>query len=132
MTMTDPIADLLTRIRNGQKAGHHSVTIPASRVKEAIVRILSEEGYITGYKRVEKQPQDALDVALKYGQDGHGAITGIVRQSKPGRRVYVGTEEIPKVRYGLGVAIVSTSRGILADHTARTKHVGGELLLTVW
>jgi len=132
MTMTDPIADLLTRIRNGQKAGHEAVTIPASRVKEDIVRILKTEGYINDYSRIESSPQDELTVTLKYGQDGLGAITGIVRQSKPGRRVYVGQQEIPRVRSGLGVAIVSTSRGILADHIARSKRVGGELLLTVW
>ena len=132
MTMTDPIADLLTRIRNGQNAGHKEVTVPASRVKEEIVRILKTEGYVTDYSRLESKPQDALSVTLKYGHDGRGAITGIVRQSKPGRRVYVGNQEIPRVKSGLGVAIVSTSRGILADHIARDERVGGELLLTVW
>ena len=132
MTMTDPIADLLTRIRNAQQAQHSSVRIPASRMKESILHIMREEGYIAGYERQARQPQDELTVDLKYGTDGRGAITGMVRQSKPGRRVYVGRTEIPRVKHGLGVAIVSTSRGVVADHIARKNRVGGELLLTIW
>ena len=132
MTMTDPIADLLTRIRNAQQAGHSSVVIPASRMKESILSILREEGYIANFARVERTPQDELSVELKYSREGRGAITGMVRQSKPGRRVYVGRTDIPRVKHGLGVAIVSTSNGVLADHVARKRRVGGELLLTVW
>ncbi len=132
MTMTDPIADLLTRIRNAQQAQHVQVQVPASRMKESILNILREEGYIAGYVRQAHEPQDELTIDLKYGSDGRGAITGLVRQSKPGRRVYVGRTEIPRVKHGLGVAIVSTSNGVLADHIARKNRVGGELLLTIW
>jgi small subunit ribosomal protein S8 len=132
MTMTDPIADLLTRIRNAQQARHALVRIPASRMKVSIVEILKEEGYIVDFARAAQRPQDVIEVTLKYGNDGRGAITGMVRQSKPGRRVYVGNQQIPRVKNGLGVAIVSTSAGVLSDHAARKKQVGGELLLTIW
>ena len=132
MTMTDPIADLLTRIRNAQQARHALVRIPASRMKESIVQILKDEGYIVDFARADQRPQDVIEVKLKYGNDGRGAITGMVRQSKPGRRVYVGNQQIPRVKNGLGVAIVSTSSGVLSDHAARKKRVGGELLLTIW
>ncbi len=132
MSMTDPIADLLTRIRNAQTAKHNTLQVPASRIKESIVKILATEGYISGYVRVPDAPQDLLDIELKYGGDGKAAIEGIERESKPGRRVYVRAQEIPRVRYGLGVAIVSTSAGVMPDHIARKKNVGGELLCTVW
>lgn len=132
MSMTDPIADLLTRIRNAQTAKHDTLRVPASRIKEAIVKILMQEGYVGGYVRVPESPQDILDIQLKYGRDGQAAIEGIERESKPGRRVYVRAQEIPRVRYGLGVAIVSTSAGLMADHIARKKNMGGELLCTVW
>jgi small subunit ribosomal protein S8 len=132
MSMTDPIADLLTRIRNAQQAGHPFTEVPASRIKEHIVTILQQEGFIRGYERNAQAPQDVLKVELKYGSDRRGAILGIQRESKPGCRVYVGAGEIPHVRRGLGVAIISTSKGVLADHKARREHVGGELLCTVW
>lgn len=132
MSMTDPIADLLTRIRNAQAARHDEVVAPASRIKEAIVRILKDEGFINDYERIADKPQDALKITLKYLQDGRGAILGLKRESKPGRRMYVGTDSIPRVRHGLGVAIVSTSRGLLPDHLARKQRVGGELVCTVW
>lgn len=132
MTMTDPVADLLTRIRNAQLAGHEAVRAPASRLKEAIVKILNDEGYISGYQRISATPQDELEIQLKYNPSGQAAILGMKRESKPGRRVYVGVDSIPRVRRGLGVAIVSTSKGVLADHHARRARVGGELLLTIW
>lgn len=132
MAMTDPIADLLTRIRNAQDAGHGRVNVPASRIKERIVQILQEEGYISGYQRLANKPQDALEIELKYGSDRQGAILGIQRESKPGRRVYVAAKSIPRVRSGLGVAIVSTSKGLLADHVARAEKVGGEFICSVW
>lgn len=132
MAMTDPVADLLTRIRNAQTAGHESVSAPASRIKEAILKVLQSEGYIASFERREIQPQDELDIQLKYGTDGDAAILGIQRESTPGRRVYVGAGTLPSVRHGLGVAIISTSRGVMAAHLARQEGVGGELLCTVW
>ena len=132
MTMTDPIADLLTRIRNGQQARHPKVTVSASKEKAAIVAILKEEGYINGFEALPGTPRGTLEIALKYGSDGRGAIEGIKRESKPGRRVYVGAGEIPKVRSGLGLAIVSTSAGVLAGHSAQKQNAGGELLCTIW
>jgi small subunit ribosomal protein S8 len=132
MSMTDPIADLLTRIRNAQQASHATTVVPASRLKQQIVEILKSEGYISDFSRVEKSPQDELEIVLKYGHDGAGVIGGLRRESKPGRRVYVGADEIPRVRSGLGVAIVSTSIGVLPDHQARESRVGGELLCSVW
>lgn len=131
MSMTDPIADLLTRIRNAQQAKHPSLRVPASRLKESILKVLEAEGYIVGYQRLENKPQDVLRVDLKY-VDGLGAIEGVRRESKPGRRRYVGVEEIPRVRNGLGVAVMSTSRGVMADHNARQARVGGEVLLSIW
>ena len=132
MSMTDPIADLLTRIRNAQCARHAKVEAPASRIKEAIVRILKDEGYISDYIRHERRPQDVLEITLKYGTDGRGAISGLRRESRPGCRVYVRADSIPRVRHGLGVAIVSTSNGVFPDHLARAKRIGGELLLIIW
>ena len=132
MSMTDPIADLLTRIRNAQQASHATTVVPASRLKQQIVEILKSEGYISDYTRVQKSPQDELEIVLKYGNDGAGVIGGLRRESKPGRRVYVGADDIPRVRPGLGVAIVSTSKGVLPDHLARESRVGGELLCSVW
>ena len=132
MSMTDPVADLLTRIRNAQGARHDAVVVPASRLKEAVVKILVQEGFITGYQRVPQKPQDELSIDLKYGGDGRGAILGIDRESTPGRRVYVKVEDIPRVRHGLGLAIMSTSKGVMADHNARKQRVGGEVLCTVW
>ena len=132
MSMTDPIADLLTRIRNAQQASHATTVVPASRLKQQIVEILKSGGYISDFSRVEKSPQDELEIVLKYGNDGAGVIGGLRRESKPGRRVYVGADDIPRVRSGLGVAIVSTSKGVLPDHQARESRVGGELLCSVW
>lgn len=132
MAMTDPIADLLTRIRNAQQAGHPLVTMPASRIKQRILEILKEEGYVLEIRRISQHPQDVLEVDLKYGLDHRGAIAGLKRESRPGRRIYVGAQQIPRVRHGLGIAIVSTSRGVLPDHLARKEQVGGELLCTIW
>ncbi len=132
MTMTDPIADLLTRIRNGQQAGHKSVTLAASKVKVAITHILETEGYIAGWSKQDGTPRDLIEITLKYDNEGDGAIHELQRASKPGRRLYVGASDIPRVRSGLGTAIVSTSRGIMAGHAARKANVGGELLCTVW
>lgn len=132
MTMTDPIADLLTRIRNALMAGKESLQVTASKEKVAIVKILTEEGYIDGYSVVDAKPRDVIDVRLRYGRDQRGAIHGIQRESKPGRRVYVSAKDIPHVQSGLGLAIVSTSHGVLAGHLARSKNIGGELICTVW
>lgn len=132
MSMTDPIADLLTRIRNAQLANHTVVQVPASKIKTHIVEILKDEGFVLDHRLIPNEPQDILEIDLKYGPDRRGAIVGLERESRPGRRVYVGAEDIPRVRHGLGVAIVSTSHGVLADHVARQKHVGGELLCKVW
>lgn len=132
MSMTDPISDLLTRIRNAQQASHTTTLVPASRLKQRIVEILKSEGYINDFSRIEQSPQDVIKITLKYSHDGEGAIAGIKRESKPGRRVYVGADDIPRVRSGLGVAIVSTSQGVLPDHVARESRVGGELLCSVW
>ncbi len=132
MTLTDPIADLLTRIRNAQQAGHESFKVTSSKEKVAIVKILKEEGFIADFAVAAETPRDVVEVKLRYGRDGKGAIHGIQRESTPGRRVYVSAKEIPQVRSGLGLAIVSTSHGVLAGHLARTKNVGGELICTVW
>lgn len=132
MTMTDPIADLLTRIRNGQQARHDNIKVVASKEKLAIVKILKEEGYISDFAVQAETPRDVVVLKLRYGRDGAGAIHGVRRESTPGRRVYVGANEIPQVRSGLGLAIVSTSRGVLAGHVARENNVGGELICTVW
>ncbi len=132
MTMTDPIADLLTRIRNAQQAGHEAFKVTSSREKVAIVKILKEEGYISDFSVAPEKPRDVVEVKLRYARDGKGAIHNIQRQSTPGRRVYVSAKEIPQVQSGLGLAIVSTSRGLLAGHVARAENVGGELICTVW
>ena len=132
MSMTDPISDLLTRIRNAQQASHTTTIVPASKLKQCIVEILKSEGYINDFSVVEKSPQDVIEIVLKYSNEGEGAIVGIRRESKPGRRIYVGADTIPRVRSGLGVAIVSTSQGVLPDHKARESRVGGELLCSVW
>jgi small subunit ribosomal protein S8 len=134
MGMTDPIADMLTRIRNGGRAHHREVEIPWSRVKESIARLLVEEGYVREVKR--SKPKDSvgeiLRVQLKFDKDDKPVITGIMRVSRPGRRVYVGNKEIPQVRRGLGVNLISTPKGILVDRQARKSRVGGELLCSIW
>ena len=132
MAMTDPVADLLTRIRNAQGARHDFVSAPASRFKEAILKVLQSEGYISSFERVAQAPQDELKIQLKYDANGDAAILGVKRESTPGRRVYVNSGSIPHVRHGLGVAIVSTSKGVMADHLARQAGVGGELVCSVW
>ncbi len=132
MTMTDPIADLLTRIRNGQQARHDEIKVVASKEKLAIVKILKEEGFISDFAIEEEKPRDVVKLRLRYGRDGAAAIHGIRRESTPGRRVYVSAKEIPQVRSGLGLAIVSTSKGMLPGHVALENNVGGELICTVW
>jgi len=129
--ITDPIADISTRIRNGGQAMMLTVDVPASKMKIAIVDILKREGYIKGYKVIEDGKQGVLQVTLKY-YNAKPVISGIERISKPGRRVYRGASEIPRVRDGLGIVIVSTSKGVMTDRSARTKRAGGEVLLRVW
>ena len=132
MSMTDPIADLLTRIRNGHLAHHDAVDVPASRMKLEIVKILEQEGYILGHDEVENEWQGVIRVRLKYGRDGQQAISGLKRVSSPGRRVYCGKDEIPKVLDGLGITIVSTSQGVLTGSSCRKQGVGGEVLCSIW
>ena len=131
--MTDPIADLLARIRNASMVHHKSVTLPASRLKVKILDVLKVSGYIDDYQVVEAVPQSSITIFLRYDATSkESAIMGLERVSRPGRRVYVGKEEIPKVLSGLGVSVLSTSKGILADREARSQGVGGEVLLKVW
>ena len=133
MSMTDPIADLLTRIRNAQAAGHTTVDAPASKIKWSILEILRDEGYIIGCESIENDgPQATLRVTLKYGHGSERTIGGLERVSKPGRRVYCGKGEIPKVLGGLGVTILSTPKGVLSGGQCRSQGVGGEVLLNVW
>lgn len=132
MVVTDPIADMLTRIRNAITAKHADVEIPASKTKKAIIDILLEEGYIAGYEVIEKELQNSLKVTLKYGYKGERVITGLKRISKPGLRVYASCAELPKVLNGLGIAIVSTSKGIMTDKHARSQNLGGEVIAYVW
>jgi small subunit ribosomal protein S8 len=130
--MTDPIADMLTRIRNANKAEQAIVDIPSSRMKVEIARILNSEGYIDSYEVIKSNPQDILRIKLKQYKDKRKALAGIKRISKPGRKVYVNKSEIPKVLSGLGIAIISTSHGVLTDSEARLKGVGGEVICFVW
>ncbi|TDX49274.1 30S ribosomal protein S8 [Orenia marismortui] len=132
MNITDPIADMLTRVRNANNISRTEVEIPASNVKEEIARVLSEEGFVKGYKRVDNGPQGTIKVFLKYGDNGEKVITGIKRISKPGLRVYANKEEVPKVLGGLGVAIISTSNGVMTDKDARKAGIGGEVICYVW
>ncbi|MGF1470962.1 MAG: 30S ribosomal protein S8 [Rubrobacteraceae bacterium] len=132
MSVNDPIADFLTRIRNAGMAKHKTVEIPNSRMKANLARILKEEGYIEDYTERGSGAEAKLIIELKYGPDGQRAITGMRRMSRPGRRVYRKQSDIPRVLDGLGVAILSTSRGILTDHTARRQGVGGEVLCFVY
>ena len=132
MVMTDPIADMLTRIRNGIIAKHETVDIPASNIKRESARILLEEGYIKGYDVIEDGKQGLIRVALKYGKDGQKVILGLKRISKPGLRVYADKNTVPKVLNGLGISIISTSKGILTDKQARELGVGGEVVCYVW
>jgi small subunit ribosomal protein S8 len=131
MGMTDPIADLLTRIRNASLVGHETVSVPASNSKLRIANLLLEEGFIRNFKVVEDSRQDAICIYLKYTED-RPVITQIERMSKPGRRLYVKAKNLPRVRSGLGIAILSTSRGVMTDAQARALHIGGEYLCSVW
>ncbi len=132
MQITDPIADMLTRIRNANSAKHDTVDIPASNMKKAIAEILLEEGYIKGYQVIEDGTQGVIRVTLKYNAGKEKVISGLRRVSKPGLRVYAGADELPRVLKGLGIAIISTSKGIMTDRQARSQHVGGEVLAFVW
>lgn len=130
--MTDPIADMLTRIRNGSNAKHDSVDIPASNVKKELARILLDEGFVKGYDILDDGKQGIIRMDFKYGNENQKVISGIKRISKPGLRVYVKADEVPKVLGGLGVAIISTSKGIVTDKIARKEGVGGEVVCYVW
>ena len=132
MHITDPIADMLTRIRNANDAKHESVEVPASNMKKAIAQILVDEGYIKAFTVTEDGKQGMMNITLKYGQNKAKVIQGIKRVSKPGLRVYASSEEMPKVIRGMGIAIVSTSKGVMTDKAARRLNVGGEVLAYVW
>jgi small subunit ribosomal protein S8 len=132
MSMTDPVADLLTRIRNAQRAGLEELDLPASKMKQRICEVLREEGFVREVFLKQDDVQGTLHVVLKYDEGKRPAISEIRRQSKPGLRRYVRHTEIPKVMNGLGIAILSTSRGVLVDREARKQHLGGELIATVW
>ena len=133
MSMSDPIADMLTRIRNGNTAKHDTVDVPTSKMKKAIADILVNEGYINGYEVIEDGIKSTMKVSLKYGKDkNEKVITGIKRISKPGLRVFAGKDELPKVLGGLGIAIISTSQGLMTDKEARKNGIGGEVIAFVW
>lgn len=132
MQITDPVADMLTRIRNANSAKHETVDVPASNLKKAIAQILLDEGYIKSYTVVDNGNQGVIHITLKYLAKKQQVITGLRRVSKPGLRVYAGAEELPKVLKGLGIAIVSTSKGVMTDRQARKENVGGEILAFIW
>ena len=132
MTMTDPIADFLTRIRNAMTARHDRVDIPSSKMKVSMARIMKEEGFIKNFKVLKDNKQGVLRVFLKYTENNQPVIQGIKRMSKPSRRVYMGRKEIPPVLSGLGVAIMSTSKGMMSDREARKQNVGGEMVCAIW
>ncbi len=132
MQITDSIADMLTRIRNANSAKHDTVQIPASNIKKSIAQILVDEGYIKSFKVIEDGKQGMIEIALKYGPNKSQVITGLRRVSKPGLRIYSGCEDMPKVQNGLGIVILSTSKGIMTDKDARKANVGGEVLAYVW
>ena len=132
MQITDTIADLLTRIRNANSEKHATVDVPASNVKKAITQILVDEGYVKGFQIIEDGKQGIIRITLKYGENKSPIITGLRRVSKPGLRIYSSCEDMPKVRKGLGIAIVSTSKGIVTDKKARELNVGGEVLAFIW
>ena len=132
MQTTDAIADMLTRIRNANAAKHDTVTVPASNIKKEIARILEEEGYIASYKVIDDDKQGVIEIALKYGPNKSRTITGIRRVSKPGLRIYTNVEDMPRVIRGLGIAILSTNKGIMTDKDARKANVGGEVLAYIW
>ena len=132
MQITDSIADMLTRIRNANSAKHDTVQIPASNMKKAIAQILVDEGYVKSFKVIDDGKQGMIEIALKYGPNKSQVITGLRRVSKPGLRIYTNCEEMPKVMKGLGVAIPSTSKGVMTDKEARKANVGGEVLAFIW
>ena len=132
MQITDPVADMLTRIRNANTAKHESVDVPASNLKKAIAKILLDEGYIKSYEIVEDGTQGIIRIQLKYLAGKEKVISGLRRVSKPGLRVYAGADELPRVLKGLGIAIISTSKGVMTDKAARANHVGGEVLAVGW
>ena len=132
MQITDTIADLLTRIRNANTAKHATVDVPASNVKKAITQILVDEGYVKGFQVIEDGKQGVIRITLKYGDNKSPVITGLRRVSKPGLRIYANSKDMPRVMNGLGVAIVSTSKGIMTDKQARANNIGGEVLAFVW
>ena len=132
MQITDPVADMLTRIRNANSAKHDTVDVPASNLKKAIAQILLDEGYIKAFQVTDEGVQGNIHITLKYVGKKEKVISGLRRVSKPGLRVYAGAEELPKVLKGLGIAIISTSKGVMTDRAARANHVGGEVLAFVW
>ena len=132
MHITDPIADMLTRIRNANNAKHETVDVPASNMKKSIVQILLDEGYIKNFQLIDDGTQGVIRITLKYAAGKEKVISGLRRVSKPGLRVYAGAEELPRVLHGLGIAIVSTSKGVMTDKKAREANVGGEVLAFVW
>ena len=132
MQITDPVADMLTRIRNASSAKHETVDVPASNLKKAIAQILLDEGYIKSFELVDNGNQGVLHITLKYMAKKAPVISGLKRVSKPGLRIYAGAEELPRVLKGLGIAIVSTSKGVMTDKKARELHIGGEVLAFVW
>lgn len=132
MSMTDPVSDMLTRIRNATTVRHDRTDVPASKMKLEIAKILKQEGFIRTFKLLEEGPQGLIRIYLKYAEDGEPVIHGLRRVSTPGRRVYRAADELPKVQNGLGVAVVSTNRGVLTDEQARGLRVGGEVLCEVW
>ncbi len=132
MSMTDPVADMLTRIRNANTAGHAEVSVPASKIKKNIAEILLKEGYIKSYEVVTDEVQDSIVIQMKYGQGKTKVISGIKRISKPGLKVYAKKDEVPRVLGGLGIAIISTSKGLITDKEARKLGVGGEVVCYVW
>ena len=132
MTMTDPIADMLTRIRNANTVGHKTVEIPASKMKISMAEILKEEGYIKGYNVIEDNKQGIINVEMKYGANGEKVISGIKKISKPGLKTYAKADEVPRVLGGLGIAMISTSKGVMSDKDARKLGIGGEVICYVW
>lgn len=132
MQITDVVADMLTRIRNANSAKHETVEIPASNLKKAIAQILLDEGYIKAFEIIEDGKQGTIKVTLKYGENKQRIIQGLRRVSKPGLRIYAASQDLPKVKNGLGIAIISTSKGIMTDKAARKQNIGGEVLAFVW
>jgi len=132
MNANDPISDLLNRLRNAMRAGHERVDVPASRLKEDLIKVLSDEGYLASYRRLEESGRPVLRIGLKYDSEGDPVIGGLERVSRPGRRVYATAKEIPEVLGGLGISILSTSRGIRTGRQARDERLGGEILCNVW